>query len=840
MPEEDSERSPTDGLRERAVASSLDRRNFLKSTAAAAFVSGGFSTHATAQTRTITVSQPGYDTGDLAGEPVYDVGIDRGFYAWIADDTFHLRWTGDTRSTDQVYVVAHDVRTDGTFGDPDRVRFENPEDYLETTTDSRINGRAAVGGSEDGYDVPLADATTVELDLQFSDPIGKNTWRAKSESEKLETVQQTTTSRDPNIAFFGSDRSTPATLPATVSVSTTYEVTPLSGDRPIEDFYGASSQFSSTRLEEPETSHLFLYDGPNGLSLVVIHDAPTDGEDGAVSFDFTGLPTAEGQWVVQDDGGDFDSSTDTSVDWRWPVYGHKDGGAWRGGLDDSFSVTIDPLFNGDARRGPQYDEIKRWRFLSGDASSPDRLPLDMDQPVTITTGTVQDPPGEGVDLGPLIDQKRTRIGNIRSAAAPAIGADEADDSVDVRAEALLDDIENDAFDASGEQYVEALERMNAAERVTQAATEQAAGDDSPTSTVLRDLYSLVTGAAVELLPEVLEGIVGRVVRSISDEIITKLDDMAGAFSGRGIIPRSSMRHIDDELNAFKHQQSDTIGGWVDSNPKQAKRVAETAGSGGLKAAQVGSEAAIDALNEGRSLHDVLEELYFEGYYFRPDWPVLEIPAPTQIEVPDIHYDYDVPDEELPGWVQGAIPDEISVHVETEDYDVPHAGGLTSVVEILEQLQDFASASGIGTTIDDRMDHIEAQLGALAEQDDQVRELVADAFADGIEDMGELTTWLIDVAEDVQAGLTKLADLITLAMVLTVVLAAVALVTGFGTLGLLGVAGTLATVATALGVSALVVDGMQIAAGQKLLAFTNLLHHTGTYGLVETDLGGVDG
>lgn len=77
-------------------------------------------------------------------------------------------------------------------------------------------------------------------------------------------------------------------------------VTPLTyGDRTVEEFYsygspdGASAN-TPTNLEKSDTSQLFFYRGSRGISLVVIHDVPNDGDGGAVTFEFDSLPAGGG------------------------------------------------------------------------------------------------------------------------------------------------------------------------------------------------------------------------------------------------------------------------------------------------------------------------------------------------------------------------------------------------------------------------------------------------------------------------------------------------------------------------------------------------------------------
>lgn len=172
--------------------------------------------------------------------------------------------------------------------------------------------------------------------------------------------------------------------------SETIPIEPLGNGESIEEFYGYRTDghphaHTTTGISRSDVSALFLWEGPNGISLVFIHDTRFDGSGGAVTFDISGLDTAQGRWVVQDDSGDLVSSTDTSPDWTW-ADAHTDGGVWRGGLDEDVEITIDPAFNDSARKSPiDPGEITSWQVLSGSAENPDRHVLALDQPITITT-----------------------------------------------------------------------------------------------------------------------------------------------------------------------------------------------------------------------------------------------------------------------------------------------------------------------------------------------------------------------------------------------------------------------------------------------------------------------
>lgn len=172
----------------------------------------------------------------------------------------------------------------------------------------------------------------------------------------------------------------------------------------IEQFYDYDDEntFTSnipTEIEEEQKSILFMYEGPAGTSLVVVHGAPGDLKPGPTygyaSFDFTGLTVGSGSegWVVQDDGvtqAEFQNADELAPDWEWSE-GYTDGGAWRGGLEGSFTVTIDPAFNEAAQRWEEGSHdghsVTAWEVLSSDASAPQRHPLPaLDQRVTISSG----------------------------------------------------------------------------------------------------------------------------------------------------------------------------------------------------------------------------------------------------------------------------------------------------------------------------------------------------------------------------------------------------------------------------------------------------------------------
>ncbi|MDF1596645.1 MAG: hypothetical protein P1T08_11240 [Acidimicrobiia bacterium] len=161
---------------------------------------------------------------------------------------------------------------------------------------------------------------------------------------------------------------------------TTFDVAPLAGSQNVVDFYdyGTVPASANTGLETSGVSLLFLYTGPDGLSLVTIHDEPDD-SGGEAFMTVSGLPVGA-SWTVEDDpegpNDQYGGGAGTlSADWEW-FDCCTDGGAI-GGLTDHITgdvcVTVDASFVG----------VDNWWFLSGDSEATTRTPLTMDQPIEI-------------------------------------------------------------------------------------------------------------------------------------------------------------------------------------------------------------------------------------------------------------------------------------------------------------------------------------------------------------------------------------------------------------------------------------------------------------------------
>jgi PGF-CTERM protein len=183
-------------------------------------------------------------------------------------------------------------------------------------------------------------------------------------------------------------------------------VEPMQGDESVEEFYdyrhphvgsrdnpswGRSfSSMGTTDIQQDDTSALMLYEGPDGVSLVAVHDKYYEEQaegttGGSVSWTVSGLPE-DGEWAVIDDeygwltenetkddiflldsdhqagapgnDGAPPSGADALLSWVW-LTGRSDGVAYRG-LDQDVSMTIEPSFNsrsyhryGDQRRADE-------------------------------------------------------------------------------------------------------------------------------------------------------------------------------------------------------------------------------------------------------------------------------------------------------------------------------------------------------------------------------------------------------------------------------------------------------------------------------------------------------
>lgn len=173
-----------------------------------------------------------------------------------------------------------------------------------------------------------------------------------------------------------------------------WSVEPLKNGQTVEEMY----RFGRNRSEADPTidilrqdrSLLFFWHGPDGLSLVILHDHKNADSGGAVDFEMRGLPTEKGRWVIEDDGYEpFNvGSGTTSVNWKWNP-GNTDGGAFRGISDAPDPIVIESTWDQDASRWDEArspEPIEGWELLTGDVDDPTRISLDKGSDLRITMG----------------------------------------------------------------------------------------------------------------------------------------------------------------------------------------------------------------------------------------------------------------------------------------------------------------------------------------------------------------------------------------------------------------------------------------------------------------------
>ncbi|WP_416838620.1 hypothetical protein [Haloferax sp. DFSO52] len=202
-----------------------------------------------------------------------------------------------------------------------------------------------------------------------------------------------------------------------------FEIDLLVGDKPVRELYdlripsyyggdngatdpGEGPYYESvglTYLLEGSSTVMFLYHGPDGISLVAVHGGGNS--EGNVTWRVTGVPNTA-KWLVKDDlytysdTGELARSNNDKwnvsgsvhvVDWTWRN-SQSDGGVI-GYLDGDFALTIDPAYNEAATLYGEYYEgnVTSWQVLTGTWSNLTRQSLNLTDPVTITCETLGGP-----------------------------------------------------------------------------------------------------------------------------------------------------------------------------------------------------------------------------------------------------------------------------------------------------------------------------------------------------------------------------------------------------------------------------------------------------------------
>lgn len=275
-------------------------------------------------------------------------------------------------------------------------------------------------------------------------------------------------------------------------------------DMNVEEFYnydgrhrsgsgdGASAN-TPNDLEEDGVSQLFFYEHEGTLSLVMIHDQPNSSSGGSVRMDFQSLPDS-GQWTVKDDithAPDEYGEDGTYARWRWGRC-CTDGGAYSWEDTGDFEFTITPR-EYDGGTGDPFGGIHTWQLLSGDGSSEE---LSAGQSVTVSVGESTSP---GPDIGGLVDEKLALADRIDT---NAMGLMDDRARVEPALDGLVEAAESDEG-ADRSEAVEAVQRMVAGERVTDAVLAGAGPGSSPHLDVDTNISKLTSKYAVNPIIEVI-------------------------------------------------------------------------------------------------------------------------------------------------------------------------------------------------------------------------------------------------------------------------------------------------------------------------------------------------
>jgi hypothetical protein len=256
-----------------------------------------------------------------------------------------------------------------------------------------VSGDVEMGGSAGDFD-EIVDGNTVNGRINQPYPQGRDNYFFSGEitSFTVSTGRAQVLVNGEDITDRLGEQAPPAQPEAAAEC---VEFSPISYQgQSAEDFYGYRPDIDAENprqsntpagLERPGVSRLFLFPGPEGLCLFIIHGGGEGEQGGAASFRISGLPES-GEWVVLDDS--YDGATDifdldgdlAELHWAWGVEGRNDGAVFCG-LGEQFSVRIEPAFNEAARLDPfGPGQVDRWQLLSGSATDPQAVNLPLDRP----------------------------------------------------------------------------------------------------------------------------------------------------------------------------------------------------------------------------------------------------------------------------------------------------------------------------------------------------------------------------------------------------------------------------------------------------------------------------
>lgn len=469
------------------------------------------------------------------------------------------------------------------------------------------------------------------------------------------------------------------------------------------------------------------------------------------------------------------------------------------------------------------------------------------------TATVPIEVEDDCPLEELVSAKRDRIGEIRDTAA-GFGYDRG--TVDQTAEAILDDVTEDGEDcvetdddSEREQIEEALERMLAAEEVTQTATEAGAGD-GPVSRVVDALFRLAQTASVKLL----EKVGGKLLRKVANRLVTfassKTTTLLDTLSGRGVLSNEKYDRIVGTINrletlSYYRFKALKEGDYSDDIPDDADPVGtlyedfanEGASAMNATAEQLGVHDHLETDLVGE-IRNTLEEQVFDAYY-SGNVQEIHVPAPEEIEIPDLDVTVDLPNEDLPFGLGHLVPDTIEVSMETPDVPLPEVPVLTDVHGVRNGIATpIGSTRGVNDSLESSMGSLSNRIFDVDQQNESARNHVRDVMAGGIDAVNDTAESAIDAVETLREKVGEAQDKIGTLITIMLAGGVLAIVTGVGAIGLVAAAVKLTTITTAMLLFNAFLDVFAIVVGVGTTLYFANLHHVGVTGILEDDLGGV--
>lgn len=456
--------------------------------------------------------------------------------------------------------------------------------------------------------------------------------------------------------------------------------------------------------------------------------------------------------------------------------------------------------------------------------------------------------GDGVSLDSLIESKQSKIDSIQSAAAVTMGEEEATTTVDQKAQTILDEIDSKRSEASMDelhQFEEALERMNAAEHVTQAATDGGTSEGSIVDDAARDIWAVAKSLAMDVAGNVAKGLIEKIGKAAMDRLHHVAGGLLDALAGNGIIDSETVNTLSTYTSSIKTDAFSAISA-VDDDALEdiADAFADKSVDAAIDVAEAnGLMSTLD--DTVADFRNAIEEFLFEDvYYGHPPLPALYIPTPDELEIPGLDVTIDVPDELVPWWLGGGseIPDELRLQLDPSEISLPE-------VPVLDDVNDVRTGAGISDdyieginpTIDSQMIALNASIAELSMQSPSIRSEVAAVGTGGLNGIISFVDTIVDVLEFLQQDVLGLAEdkLNSFMNVLPLVGAGLYHVGGgLGILATVAAAIVMVKVTLVIGGYKMLINKLQLAAGAGALPFISQTHHVTTKALLTTDLGGV--